>query len=364
MQHPRTIEEVSAPWVTEVLRHAGVLRQSAVRAVDVRAVGQGVGFLSNRARATLTYDRTEEGAPATVVIKMPAVAKEGAEFAESTHVYEREIRFYREVAPLTSIRVPRMYAAIMDPDDGIFILILEDLKALTAGDQVVGLSRAQALACASTIAPLHAVWWNGDQRHALPWVPSVERQLDELAITPAHFREVWPRFLGEYGDSLPRGGRALGERVAQRLDGIVAKFFTRTRTLVHFDYRADNLFFDDLTHPNPVVVLDWQLAMWGPGAYDVARMVGGSLPPAERGGHHEELVARWHQGLLAGGVTRYTREDAWHDYRLSAIMAMMNPVLYSYIYRSGGARGTVLAATMTTRLFDDLIECGAEAVIP
>ncbi len=126
MEHPRTIEDITAPWVTAVLRGTGVLRQSAVRAVDVRAVGQGVGLLSNRARVTLTYDVAEAGAPATVVIKMPATVKEGAEFAESTHVYEREIRFYREVAPRTSIRVPRLYAAIMEPTEGVFILIPED----------------------------------------------------------------------------------------------------------------------------------------------------------------------------------------------------------------------------------------------
>ena len=102
----------------------------------------------------------------------------------------------------------------------------------------------------------------------------------------------------------------------------------------------------------------------GPGAYDLARLVGGSLAPSERGGHHEELVDCWHRGLLAGGVAGYTREDAWHDYRLSAIMAMLNPVLYNYIYKSGGARGAALAAAMTTRLFGDLIECDAEAAIP
>ena len=62
--------------------------------------------------------------------------------------------------------------------------------------------------------------------------------------------------------------------------------------------------------------------------------------------------------------TGYTLEDAWHDDRLSAIVVMLNPVLYSYVYKSGGARGSALAAAMTTRLFSDLIECGAEAVIP
>jgi aminoglycoside phosphotransferase (APT) family kinase protein len=229
---------------------------------------------------------------------------------------------------------------------------------------VAGVSRAQALACASAIAPLHATWWRGDQRQALPWVPTIERQLDDLAITATRFREAWPPFLAEYGELMSPAGRALGERVSERLEAVLAKFFAGTRTLVHFDYRADNLFFDELGHRSPVVVLDWQLVTWGPGAYDLARLVGGSLPADERGGHHEEIVERWHGGLLAGGVSGYGREEAWHDYRLSAIVAMLNPVLYNYLLKTGGPRGTELAAAMASRFFSDLVECDAEAVIP
>jgi len=119
-----------------------------------------------------------------------------------------------------------------------------------------------------------------------------------------------------------------------------------------------------LTRTAPIVVVDWQLAMWGLGAYDVARLVGGSIPPAERGGHHEEIVECWHQELLAGGVTDYSREEAWHDYRLSAIMATLNPVLVHYMYKTGGVRGTAPGAAVTERFFSDLVECGAEAVVP
>jgi hypothetical protein len=173
VEHPKTIEGISAPWLTEVLRDAGVLRRATVRAVDVRAIGEGVGFLSGRARVTMSYDQTEEGAPPTVVVKLPASIKAGADFAVSMHAYEREIRFYREVAPRTPIRVPRVFATIMEPADNVFILVMEDLKGLTVGDQVTGLSRAQVLAAARTIAPLHALWWNGDQRQLLPWVPSI-----------------------------------------------------------------------------------------------------------------------------------------------------------------------------------------------
>lgn len=363
MRHPRTIEEITAPWMTEVLREAGVIGPRACTGVDIHVIGEGVGFLSNRARVALTYDGPAAGAPATVVVKMPGITKASADFEGSTHVYEREIRFYKEVAPKTSIRVPRVYAEVMDEREHVFILVLEDLKALAAGDQIAGLTRAQALACARTIAGLHAAWWNGDQRGALPWIPSVDRQMRDLDITPAHFRAAWPVFLEEYASALPRGGRALGDRVAAHLDGVVATFYAAPRTLAHFDYRADNLFFDDPARPDSVVVLDWQLATWGPGAYDLARLVGGSLPPSERGGHHEELVECWHAALVSGGVVNYSLADAWRDYRVGAIMATLNPVLYSYILKTGGARGNALASAMVTRFFTDLVECGAEAVI-
>ena len=70
----------------------------------------------------------------------------------------------------------------MDPAKDVFILILEDLKALTAGDQVVGMSRAQARACASTIAPLPAM------------VPSlgVNRRYPVLLATPSS-KSSWKR---------------------------------------------------------------------------------------------------------------------------------------------------------------------------
>jgi aminoglycoside phosphotransferase (APT) family kinase protein len=364
MKHPKTIEDISARWINDVLRDAGLSRRSTVLTVDVQAIGEGIGFLSGRARVAIRYDQLEEGAPASVVVKLPSTIKAGADFAESNHAYEREIRFYREVAPSTPIRVPRMFATIMEPAENVYILVMEDLKGLTVGDQVAGMSREQVLAAARTIASLHASWWSGDQRQALPWVPSVEQQLAMLSLTPETIRAAWPLFLENFGHSLPPGGRALGERIIRHLEGILAAFVKGMRTLVHFDYRADNLFMDDRTPEAPIVVVDWQLTMWGPGAYDIARLTGGSIRAAERRGHHEETVTCWHQGLIAGGVTGYSREQAWHDYRLSAIVAMLNPILVHYLFMTGGERGRALGSAMTERFFDDLVECGAEAVMP
>lgn len=363
MIHPRTVKDITASWVTELFRASGVIRHGGVRRAEVESIGVGFGLLSGQARVHLKYEPNEPSAPSSVVVKMPPTAPDSMAFAETTRACEREIRFYREVAPITPIRVPRMFATVMEPSDEVFILVMEDMGALKPGDQVAGLTRAQVLAAARTIAALHARWWNGHQRGELPWVPPVEQQERLLSLDVAHIREAWPGFLAEFGDHLPPGGKALGERIIEKLDRIFAAFNAAPRTLAHFDYRADNLFFDDLSKKEAVVVLDWQLAMWGPGAYDVARLTGGSLPPAQRGRHHREIVDAWHQGLLAGGVTGYAESQAWHDYRVSAVMAMLNPVLVHHIFKTGGPRGVALGAAMTERLFSDLLECGAEAVV-
>ena len=55
MKHPNTIEDISAPWITDVLRSAGILRRATIRAIDIDAI-EGVGFLSGRARLTIRYD--------------------------------------------------------------------------------------------------------------------------------------------------------------------------------------------------------------------------------------------------------------------------------------------------------------------
>jgi hypothetical protein len=70
----------------------------------------------------------------------------------------------------------------------------------------------------------------------LPWAPTVERQLEDLAITPGAIpRGMAPSYLDEYGDSLSAAGRALGERVKPAGSrASVAKFFAATRTLVHY----------------------------------------------------------------------------------------------------------------------------------
>ena len=88
------------------------------------------------------------------------------------------------------------------------------------------------------------------------------------------YHAAWPRFRDVVGPHLPPAAIALGERLGVHLERLLGEIERQPQTIVHSDFRADNLLFDALSCPHPVVILDWQLAIRGMGALDVARWRG------------------------------------------------------------------------------------------
>ncbi len=156
-------------WLTWALRTGGCLTQANIVAIAVQALGQEVGFLDGLARLHLTYDHDERGAPAAVVVKVPSREAAYRQIGNRYHAYERELRFYGDVAPGSPIRLPRCFYRGMDQAADAYLLVLEDLGSLTAGDQVRGLTQAQAQAAVETIGRLHACWWETPARLGAIW---------------------------------------------------------------------------------------------------------------------------------------------------------------------------------------------------
>src|SRR5262249_4856440 len=153
----------------------------------VQAIGQEVGFLDGLSRLHLTYDHDEGGAPSSVVVKLPSREAAYRQIGDRYNAYERENHFYKDVAPRSPIRLPRCFYRGMDQAANAYLLVLEDLGALTAGDQVHGLTQARASAAVAAIGRLHACWWETPALEALDWMP-------HRNIQPARYRQFWPRF--------------------------------------------------------------------------------------------------------------------------------------------------------------------------
>ncbi|HEY9558846.1 MAG TPA: phosphotransferase, partial [Acidimicrobiales bacterium] len=103
-------------------------------------------------------------------------------------------------------------------------------------------------------------------------------------------------------------------------------------SLVHGDYRLDNLLFP--AAGDGVVAVDWQTAAIGPPLRDVAYLLGTSLEPADRRTHEEAIVAGYHAGLVAAGVTGYSAERCWDDYRLGLLQGPLISII-GCIYATG-----------------------------
>jgi len=90
-------------------------------------------------------------APPTLVGKLPTVDPGGREICRIFKLYEREIRFYRDVTHEVPLRTPKCHATLLDVPADNYLLLLEDLSGLLVGDDATGCSAADTEAAIRTI---------------------------------------------------------------------------------------------------------------------------------------------------------------------------------------------------------------------
>jgi len=356
---PAHVEGIDAPWIESVLDAAGVLGDAHVSAVERRVIGAERGFLSATVCVELAYAHDPPpGTPRSLVVKIEPPAGTFRDAERRVDAFAREVRFYRELAPLLPIRLPRVYFAAAG-DDGS-ALVMEDLTTLGGADQLHGLAHRQVVATVRTAARVHAAFWDSAALHALSWMPAHDHFFDE------GFADHWSSFARTYELRIGREGLRVGERLLARLAWLEERIAARPMTVIHGDLRADNLLFaPGAAGAAPeVVLLDWQLATRSLATIDVARVMGGSEPAAERCGHQLEVFAAWHEALLEGGVRGYSFEDALDDFRLAALYCLVIPVKGLYLAGAEpGARTARLVDAMAERFYASALELDAARLL-
>ena len=355
---PSTIEDVDAAWLDDALREGGAIGDARVVAAELEPIGVGVGLLGDLARATLTNDGEPGDAPTTVIVKLPSHHEANRAQGMMFGFYEREIRFYREVAPTVRVRVPRCWWSGSDPEAGLFGLLIEDLSDYDMADQVAGMTAEQATRAVEALARFHADWWSTDALEDLDWMPYSNGPITMQAV--GVYERGWPAFLEHFGDHLSPEGRALGERVRDHFAGLLGLLGQPPRTIVHTDFRLDNLFFG----PRDVAIIDWQLSTRGRGVYDVAYLLCQSMDVDVRRAAEMDVLKRWHDVLVAEGVADYSWTDAVEDYTRSAMICLVIPVAAGADMDLGNERGRALVAALADRAFTAALDLDAGRLLP
>jgi aminoglycoside/choline kinase family phosphotransferase len=343
--------------LTTALRESGALASGArVVAVDQEPVG--TGQMGDCLRLALTYDR-EVAAPATVVAKLPSSNETSRLTGMAMRTYEVEVRFYQDLAPSLPVRAPHCHHADIDLATGDFVLLLEDLAPARPGDQVAGCSVDQAALVLEEAARLHAPRWGDASLRDMDWL---ERYSPEARDgLQAMLTVLWPNFVERYGDALDDDVVALGHRFIEHLGAWYA-LRAEPHTVVHNDFRLDNLLFGVAEGGPPVAVVDWQTVGLGPALADVSYFLGAGLQIEDRRAHEEALVRGYHDALLAAGVDGLRWEDCWGQYRTFAFSGFHMAVLASMIVERTD-RGDAMFLAMAGRHGRQALDLGSEAML-
>jgi len=312
----------------ELLRLAQALRDSGAAAPDAQLITMspqpiGIGAMADTFRIELSWSADGAG-PRSLVAKKPSSDPAAAATAASLGAYEREARFYTELAPCTAVRAPRLLG-VVQADDGVpSTVLLEDLsKDYQPGDQFAELDLHVLRQARRQLLLLQAPFWEDQQTASLAWLHR------RLGVPIPHIVErmqrSWSAARDTIGASLAAEERACVDRFVAGAGGWALGLGGPT-SLVHHDYRVDNMLFGR----GELVVLDWQTIGWGSVMFDVAYLHGTSLAPERRRAVERAEIARHVEDLAAEGVA-WGVDAAWKAYRHAAfaVLLMLVPPIAS-----------------------------------
>jgi hypothetical protein len=340
-------ESITPQWLAEALAPSGIT--GPVRAVRAEPIGTGQIGASYR----LHIDG--DGVPATLVAKI--AAGDEAARARVKEGYQKEVGFYTTFASRVRVRTPRCWHAAIAEDLCTFTLLLDDLAPAVPGVQADGCTVTQAADAVRNLAGLHAPVWNDPSLFDEgSWLRPMDAATSEFL--GAVLVEATEQFVARYRDELGTGDadtlRASAAHTA-RWGAMASDVFS----LVHGDYRLDNLMFPTGGAPG-VSVVDWQTLTIGPPTRDLAYFLATSLQIEDRRRHERSLVDTYVQALQDRGVADYDVERCFTGYRLGVLQGPMITILgclYATAERSERADGMFLA--MATRSCAALRDLGS-----
>ncbi len=311
-----------------------------VDAVEVAPIGTGQTGATYR--IGVRYRSLAADLPDSYVIKLPA--QEQAVRERVALSYRSEHAFYTRVADTVAVPLPRcFYCAYQEPGD--FALLLADMTPALQGDQLQGCTTAEAHLAVTALAGLHGPRWCDPAW--LSFDGTVMPKPDEATARGLGdiTRLAATTMIDKVGARLSPADRATvleaADLIADWLLGAGERF-----SILHGDYRADNLLFDP--QRSQVTVVDWQTLAVGLPARDLAYFIGTSVQPTERARHERALVESYHQALQGYGVSDYDSETCWQDYRFGMLQIPLITTL-GFAFSAATERGDDMMVTMLER---------------
>jgi aminoglycoside/choline kinase family phosphotransferase len=315
-------------------------------------------------RLRLTLDQNSDTrVPASLIVKLPTFDKKIKAQGELLGIYEREILFYDELASHLPDPGPRCYYSAMDPNpaspeaqlkriDSLarmpewlirlmipigplvtrlsrrrYVLLLEDMAPASVGNQLGGGTPGEIEAMLRNMARMHAHFWNSPLIDSKHWISGVDVARRPLRLM---YQRYLPAFEARYGARIGEAFQRVQRWLLEHSEELVEEFQRGPFTLLHGDFRLDNVFFRtggllgegvrEARRGEDVALIDWQIPAQGPGAYDLSYFLTSTLAPETSTEEETALLHLYHETLQAHGVEGYDLETLEFDYRKATLL--------------------------------------------
>lgn len=312
------LDRITTDWLTSVLSRNGALTRGAVQAFEL---GTGQGNWSTSANLKITYTDGAQGTlPPRLFLKMVDTDLGDGEFFTDS-----EVAYYtRDYVDMKHAPLLRCYDAAYSQELNRYHLLLEDVSEthIEAYDKKPTLD--YGLALAEGLALLHARWWGKarlaesgagghDAKHIQNFADIAEPGAGH--IIERFSSELKPHWADLIRELYARHPKALTER-SQDLNGF---------TLIHGDVGSANVLVPR-DGDRPLYIIDrqpfnWSLTTWL-GVYDLAYAIVLDWDVELRRQCEMPMLKRYHGTLIQNGVSNYSWERLYDDYRLCVAMGV------------------------------------------
>jgi hypothetical protein len=341
-------DDLTADWLT------AALGEGAVADFDTQRIG--TGQMSQCYRVALRYADGQIG-PASVVLKVAATDPASRQTGLALGLYEREVRFYTDIAPRIDGPVAPCYSSNFDAETGVFHLLLGDAAPAVAGDEIRGATVEQAMVAMRELGRLHAPLLGQTAMAEVEWLNR------ESPMNQALIGGLYAGFADRYGDLIEPAHREVCERLIAAFDAFMEQEAAADRVngLVHGDYRLDNMLFGQEGADRPLTVVDWQTVTWGPAMIDAAYFLGCAVPDDVRRDNYDALLAEYHAAL--GPDTVLGLDDVREGVRRQSFFGVMMAIVSSMLVERTD-RGDEMFMTMLRRHSRHVLDTDALATLP
>jgi hypothetical protein len=313
-----TRNQITPNWLTTALSNTDALKNGHVAAVTVESSDERE--LSTIFRLTLTYSPDAHGSlPTKLVLKLVNTDMQDEFFGPS------EVDYYtRDYLNAPDVPILHAYDALYSEEQRRYHILMDDLSDTHIAAEFKTPTLDYSLTLAEGFAAMHAHWWGkkrlADGHHPIHSPDHIMRFVDinrpgaDHIINHAadHLKPHWPDMILDVYAHHPT---TMIDR-AQNLDSF---------TVIHADPNQSNILVPR-NHHRPIYIIDrqpynWSLTTWL-GVYDLFYATGLRWDVEIRRQLETPMLQHYHAGLIQRGITDYSWEQLYEDYRLCAAMGI------------------------------------------